>query len=245
MKFFEKIKRLVSSNEVKEASTDLLEDVGNTLLGNPVSGAKVLISVLKSPEFIQQQIFWAKLQALLEGLDLDEDEMLQMSAALAKDGNKDDNVVRLVSYIDRAESLRKVDCFVNVTRCLLAGYIDLELYFRICQAVTNTQLEDLMYLRGHISEQDLRYNRNVQGLITTGLMATSIVGADQRYSFTPLADDVDRFAVSFKDVDRYPDPTSKTKERKTSLKLPPQLWGEMKDGSLDFSGAAKDVASIK
>ena len=31
---------------------------------------------------------------------------------------------------------------------------------------------------------------------------------DQKYSFTPFAEVVDRFAISYDDVERYPNPTS-------------------------------------
>ena len=60
----------------------------------------------------------------------------------------------------------------------------------------------------HIDEEDLVYNSYVQGLLTTGLMYQSVIdGNDEsKYSFTPLAGLVDQYAVSYENLERYPNP---------------------------------------
>ena len=156
MKFLDRAKSLKDSEAVKTGGLSLLEDIGNALFGNPLSAAKVLY---KGPAFIRDLTFVSKFEAFLMGLDLDEEEMLQLAAKFAEDGNKNDNAVRLVSCLERVDTLKKINCLVNATRCLLASFISMDEYFRICQAIDNTLLEDLMFLREHIDEEDLEYSR--------------------------------------------------------------------------------------
>ena len=82
-----------------------------------------------------------------------------------------------------------------------------ETYFRICHTITNTLEDDLAFLGEHIFETDLPYNISIQGLFTSGLMYQSVIDAngDQKYSFTPLAQIVDRYAISSNNIERYPD----------------------------------------
>ena len=66
----------------------------------------------------------------------------------------------------------------------------------------------MSFLKDHIDEEDLVYNSYVQGLLTTGLMYQSVIdGNDEsKYSFTPLARLVDQYAVSYENLERYPNP---------------------------------------
>lgn len=112
-----------------------------------------------------------------------------------------------MNIIDRAETLQKISYLINATRCLLENLIDRETYFRICHTITNTLEDDLAFLGEHIFETDLPYNISIQGLFTSGLMYQSVIDAngDQKYSFTPLAQIVDRYAISSNNIERYPD----------------------------------------
>ena len=114
--------------------------------------------------------------------------------------------------IDRAETQQKIRYLINATRCLLADFIDRPTYsyFRLCHAITHTLEEDLLFLKEHIKEKDLPYSTYTQGLLTVGLMYQSVLdgNGEQKYSFTPVARLVDRFAVSYDDVERYPNPQS-------------------------------------
>lgn len=208
MKPIEKAKSLISRGEIQEASTNVFEDTINALLGDPVSIGKIIIAFAKSPFFIREQLFWAKIEAFLNGVYLNEDDCAKLRAKLTEDGEKGDNPCRLVECIDRAETQQKIHYLINATRCLLADFIDLPTYFRICHAVTHTLDEDLLFLKEHIRESDFPYSVYAQGLLTSGLMYQSVIDANgnQRYSFTPIAEQVDRFAVSYNDVERYPNP---------------------------------------
>lgn len=210
MEFVEQVRSLISRGEIQEASVNILEDILNAILGDPVSVGKVIIALTKSPFFAREQLFWSKIETFLNGVYLNEDDCAKLRAKLTENGEKGDNPCRLVECIDRAETQRKIRYLINATRCLLVDFIDLPTYFRICYAVTHTLDEDLLFLKEHISESDFPYSVYTQGLLTSGLMYQSVIDAngDQKFSFTPIAEQVDRFAVSYEDVERYPNPAA-------------------------------------
>lgn len=104
MNCIERIKSLISNGEIQEASINILEDVINAVLGDPVSIGKIIIALTKSPFFIREQLFWTKMEIFLNGVYLSEDDCEKLSVKLTKDGEKDDNAFRLVESIDKAET---------------------------------------------------------------------------------------------------------------------------------------------
>ena len=119
MKFTEQIKGLISRGEIQEASTNMLEDTINAVLGDPISIGKIIIAITKSPFFLREQLFWTKMEAFLNGVYLSEDDCAKLRATLTEDGEKEDNSLRLVESIDRAETQQKIRYLINATRCLL------------------------------------------------------------------------------------------------------------------------------
>lgn len=229
MKFTEQIKGLVSRGEVQEASTNMLEDTINAILGDPISAGKVMLAIAKSPFFVREQLFWSKIEAFLNGVYLDVDDCARLRTKLTECGAKGDNPCRLVECIDRAETQQKIRYLINATRCLLADFIDLSTYFRICHAVTHTLEEDLCFLREHIKEGNLPYDQFTQGLLSAGLMYQSVVdgNGNQKYSFTPIAKIVDQYAISYDNVERYPNPTIRANQGKApQINIPSMEWTE-------------------
>ena len=56
MRFIEQIKGLVSRGEVQEASTNMLEDTINAILGDPISAGKLMLAIAKFPFCIYSPI---------------------------------------------------------------------------------------------------------------------------------------------------------------------------------------------
>ena len=227
MNCIEKIKGLISNGEIKEASTNMLEDAINAVLGDPVSIGKIIIALAKSPFFVREQLFWAKMEAFLNGVYLSEDDCAKLRAKLTKDGEKEDNAFRLVESIDRAETQQKIRYLINATRCLLADFIDRPTYFRICHAITHTLDEDLAFLGEHINEEDIPHSLYTQGLFTAGLMYQSVIdgNGEQKYSFTSIAKNVDQYAVSYENVERYPNPkVLKANQESPTVSIPALEW---------------------
>ena len=212
MKYIEQIKGLVARGEVQEASKNLLGDTLDALLGDPISAGRIIIALASSPFFIRDQLFWTKIEMFINGVYIEEDDCATLRAKLTENGEKQENALRLVECIDRAETQTKIRYLINATRCLLVNFVDHPTYFRICHAITHSLQEDLEFLSEHIYDEDIPYSVNVQGLLTSGLMYQSVIDGDgdQKYSFTPLAGIVDQYAVSYENIERYPNPASLT-----------------------------------
>ena len=208
MKFIERANKFIKEEEVKEASKDLLGDTIDAAMGNPASAGKVLIALAKAPFFIRERMFWDKMSVFLDGVYLDEKDCAKLRAKLTEKGKSRDNALRLIAYIDRSETEKKIKYLINATRCLLVDFIDRPMYFRICHAITHTLDEDLIFLGEHIGEEDIAYNAYVQGLVTTGLMTQTVFdgNGEQEYSFTTLAELVDRYAINYDNTEKYPNP---------------------------------------
>lgn len=208
MKFTEKMKLLAKSEKVQEETLNLLESIVDVLLGNPIAAGKIAIFLAKNPFFIRDQLFWEKMDAFLNGVYLDETDCRKLAQKLTEDGKNKDNPLRLIACIERAETLGKIEYLINATRSLLAGFIELPTYFRICYAVTHTMEEDLEFLKEHILEEEtFPYSIHIQGLLTSGLVhMTKVGGEENRYVFVPIAKLVDCFAVSYNNTERYPNP---------------------------------------
>lgn len=201
---------LIKSGEIKDATVDLLADLIEAIQGNPVSVGKVIYTLEKMPFLIRESLFWSKMEKYLKGVYVSEEDRSKLRAKLVEDGSSDENAKRLLECIDRAETTQKIRYLINATRCLLADFIDRTTFFRICRAITGTIDEDLLFVRDHILEnKNFEYSQAIQGLFISGLVTFSVIGGEPtQYAFTPLAEDVDRFAISYDNVDRYPDPTA-------------------------------------
>lgn len=184
-------------------------------------------ALAKSPFFVREQIFWTKIEAFLNGIYLNENDCAKLRAKLTEDGGKGDNPLRLVQSIDRAETQQKIQYLINATRCLLTDFIDRHTFFRICHAITHTLDEDLVFLGEHINEENISYSSYTQGLLTSGLMYQSVIdgNGNQKYSFTSIAKTVDQYAVSYENIERYPNPkVLKYDQASPTVSIPALEW---------------------
>lgn len=206
MTTIELAKRLISRDEIKKGTNDFLEDSVSAILGDPIAAAQIIYSLMKSPMFFREQLFWTKFEMFLNGIDVTEDERSSFCAKLTLDGAKKENVYRLIQAIDHAETNGKVNYLINVSRCLSAAFIEHPVYFRICHIITNSLEEDLDFLKEHIVEDsEYEYGDIIQGLMNNGLMYQSVLDAngDNRYRFTSLAEVIDRYSLSYNNIERY------------------------------------------
>ena len=185
---------------------NILTELLNALDSNPL---KITKTMVKYSLYFQDYLFLRKIQKFFTGIQLTKEDQLKLCSKLIEYGTKEENFYRLLEIINKADTEGKIHYIINATRCLLSDFIDIQLYFRICAAITNNLYEDLKFLEQHIFESDIPYEYPVQGLYSTGLMYQSVLGQDTKYSFTPIARDVDRFALSYQNVERYPNPLVK------------------------------------
>lgn len=183
-----------------EHVTNIVENIIEAILGNPLSLAKLLKNLSESPYLIQNEIFFFKFNQFITGITMSSATAKEdLSQKLREVGEPTDNAFRLIEYISRAETKPKIQYLINITINLLHDQIDLSTYFRICALVIHTLDEDLLFLKDHFQCQSLPYSISVQGLLSNGLMHQSVMDAslngNQQYRFTPIAKQVRAFAL--------------------------------------------------
>lgn len=206
---FEIMKKLGADKEVTECVGSIVDDAIDFLLGDTAAIGRITYKIAQMPFFIHEKLFWEKMELMLSGSFSDKEEQLKFAAKLTENGKNGDNPRRLIECIDRIDTKKKIGYLINATRCFLADFIDLNMYFRLCHLITNTLYEDILFLRENIvsEEEYLPYSIEAESLTASGLMYKSIIGGkEDKYSFTPIAEDFDKYAVSYDDVDRYPNP---------------------------------------
>lgn len=210
MSIIDDAKALIANGDIHDIEANLFFDTIEAVCGNPVAVAKIIYALAKSPFFLRDKLLWIKVEQYLTGVYVSEEDRAKLRAKLTENGSSDENSKRLLECIDRAETKGKIQYLINATRCFLADFIDRTTFFRICHVIAGTIDEDLVFVRDHITEQqNFEYSQTIQGLFVSGLVTFSTIGGEPtRYAFTPLAEDVDRFAISYDNVDRYPDPTT-------------------------------------
>lgn len=171
MKVLELAKELISRDEIEDGTVNLLEDSVSAIFGDPIAAAKVIYSLIKSPMFFREQLFWGKFEMFLNGIDTTVDERAAFCAKLTLNGTSKENTYRLIQAIDHAETKGKINYLINASKCLSSDFIDLPFYFRICHIIINSLEEDLNFLKEHIIDNsDYEYGDIIQGLMNSGLV---------------------------------------------------------------------------
>lgn len=120
-----------------------------------------------------------------------------------------ENIMLLVQYIDKAETLTIIDYMVNASRAAGNQLITEQEYYRILWALTNTFPSDLHYFRTMaIGEEPIPGNTKIIGLAQSGLMITAGMDGkktpeDQDYVVTKFGKLVDMYALSLDEEERY------------------------------------------
>lgn len=198
------------SGELKKDIINLTVNVLDACTGSISAIKSVVCSVIEAPTTIRRSIFISNITRFLNSLDLTEKQQKELREALEENGRAVENVNRILLCIDKIETDKKIDFVINATKALSNKEISLSDYFRICQIVSNTLEEDLIYLKEHILNEDkirndVPYNTNVQGLLTSGLMYQTLLrlNGGQGYYFTNIAVLVDRYALSYLETNKY------------------------------------------
>lgn len=155
MDILKKAQLLLRDPRIQSDSGDFLADCIDAISGAPLPIAKILFRVGQSLLSLGDAIFWRKYQRFLEGVYPTEAEGREFAAKLASDGKSQENALRLISCIDRADTIQKIDYLINASRTLSVGFIDLPTYFRICHAIESCIAEDLVFfIRPYLGNRD-------------------------------------------------------------------------------------------
>lgn len=210
MSIIDDANELLNDVDVKNAAFDLLSDSKDALSGSLFAVAKILFSAIHTPFALRDKIFWMKFRKFLGGVFTTEEQKAKFAAKLASKGDKNDNAIRLLSCIEKSDTQQKIEYLINASRCLCADFITFEEYFRICHIITQSVLEDLKFVAENLSDSEFVYSLPIQGLLATGLVMQTTYSFEpdgvQKYKFTPLAKLIDCYALSYGNVNRYPNP---------------------------------------
>lgn len=117
--------------------------------------------------------------------------------------------MRIVEVIGKNETEDSLQFVINATKSVLLGLISTTDYFRIIKAITDTLLEDLLFLSENITKNSrFKGNTQVLALERSGLMIMAGIDANegvesQSYVFTTFGKMVDQYALSFENEKRF------------------------------------------
>ncbi|GEM_PF-3882943 len=170
MNIIEKAELLISSDEVKEASVDLIGDILSAMHGNIMSTAKVIKSCKGSVAFIETQLFLERFEAFLSGICTDDKNIRSMGEILNKYEQDPEFAKRILDKIIKVDTLQKTKYITNLTLSLRYGYLTKKEYLILCRIVVNVIEEDLQYLKQHITRNTIESNEFTEELQDHGLV---------------------------------------------------------------------------
>lgn len=209
----------MSENEIQksfgEIKKQIIELIFIAIDGKSLSPSIVknlAMEIAKMPIKIKDAIFWNKFYLFLSGVNEiqnNNSKAIRLSDKLfGNENKKQENGMRLLSYIDKAESEEKVQYMINATRSLLLNLICLEDYFRIIRAIVETLNEDIVYFSKIAESTDIiKGNINILALSRSGLVIQAGIDGNesvekQDYVITDFGRMVDRYAISLENDER-------------------------------------------
>ena len=208
----EEIQGFIEELDVSTISGEMLDNMIGMLMLDPIAYKNFAKQIAKMPFLIKDAYYWSKFHLFVTGVKNAEKELgkgVKLSNKLFDTTkNKRQNGMRLLGYIDKADSEQKINYYVNATKSLLLGLISNTDYFRIMKALMETLNEDLEYLADIAIKEDVhRGNMQLLALERSGLVLQAVFDANesvenQSYAISRLGKYVDCFAVSFEDEER-------------------------------------------
>lgn len=192
--------------------TEIIDNAIGTMMMDPVA-IKNLVKIIGSmPTLIREAIYWNKFYMFVKGIRRVEDDLgesVRLSNKLFDNPeNKKQNGMRLLGYVDKADSEEKINYYINVTRSLLMGCINNGEYFRIIKSIAETLNEDLEYLSKIATTSNvIKGNIQILALERSGLVLQAGIDANesieaQNYAISNLGRMVDKYAISLEDEER-------------------------------------------
>lgn len=226
----EELRSLIDELNIKENCAELIDNAIGMLMLDPVATKNFTVQIAKMPIMIRDAIYWNKFYMFVTGINKIQDDLgssIKLSNKLFGDSkSKEQNGMRLLGYIDKADSKQKVDYYINATRSLLMGNIDNTDYFRIMKVVSETLNEDLEYL-AEIAENTSVIRGNIQllALERSGLVIQAGIDANesietQNYSVSNFGRMVDHYAISLEDDNRQNYYKNEVVQHKLEVDLP-------------------------
>lgn len=202
-------------------NTENFSLVVRSICGDMTAPIQLFAKIGKVVLTIPDICFYKKFESFLKYNQFSEDEYAELSDWIVSYGEKEENALRIINYINNAKSMKKIHYYSNVTRCALSFKLNMSLYFRICNVIDFVFEEDLKFLADNIIDNyDKNFEPNycTQSLHAVGLMDfNDTIGNFGKYKFNNMSKLVDVCAVSFGNETRYPNPKEEIDKIKAEL----------------------------
>lgn len=198
--------------DIKDNFTELIDNAIGMLTLDPIAIKNLTTQMVKMPIIIRDAIYWSKFYMFILGINKIQEDLggsIKLSNILFDNSkNREQNGMRLLGYIDKADSKQKVNYYINSTKSLLMGNISNTDYFRIMKAVSETLNEDLEYLAEIVENKNvIKGNIQLLALERSGLVIQARIDTNenietQYYAVSNLGRMVDNYAISLDNDDR-------------------------------------------
>lgn len=202
---------LIELKDIETELEDIVDPLVELLFPEQAAVASVAHVALRIPGTIRDYRLYQKFKKFITAIrEKDISDSIKFSSQLF--GNPDtarENALRLVQYIDKAETLTVVDYMVNASRAVGNQMISESQYYRILWVLSNTYSDDLHYFRLiAVADDVVKGNTQIIALSQSGLMISAGIDAnrsaeDQDYAVTSFGIMVDRYALSYADEERW------------------------------------------
>ena len=143
-------------------------------------------NLAKDVKNIPNMLFYSKLEKFLSGIGEIEYEKRIKFISKFVNGQEDIFAGKVLHIIDKIDDENKSLILANLFRCLCYENINLSMYFRLCNIVNNTILEDLAYLLSNEKTVLFTLNLNVDTLCKIGLIQKTSMGTVNNYEILGL-----------------------------------------------------------
>ncbi len=214
---------MTDKNEIitSKESIELIKSIVLALSLDPIGIAELTAILVDKSYTAIQRIPYTQMKRYIDGVKKVEDDLggaCKLSDKLFSDPDKrEDNAMRVYKMVTSTETTKKIDYMINATRSMLLGLIDVEMMFRIFQAINETLPEDLVFLSNLIEQEGpFAGNIRIHALSRAGLMITAGIDSnadveEQGYHISSLGYMVDKYSLSLNDEDRWKWHNSKNK----------------------------------
>lgn len=207
---YENLVNVLKDENVNDTGNELIEDAAGVLMGDPVSVAKLIKATVSLPVTVRDALYITKFKAFLKGVYREADDPVRLCQKLFGDEKTNrSNAMRVLQIIDKTENEDSLQFIINATRAVLLDLINVDMYYRICRAITDTLYEDLIFLQKNVFRSEpIKGDHSVHGLSRSGLMILAGIDSnadinEQEYCISNLGRAVDQYALSFENEEHW------------------------------------------
>lgn len=196
---------VVRTKEAEELKKKSIENFIYLMLGNSTAGKKLALDAVKFAYQIPNLIFFNKMRKFLECSygEIELEKRVKFSGKFLDDDYKK-YVKRQVELINSINDENKIDYLANLTRAVILGFIDVNVYFKLAYIINQTTTEELEYLSENIN-RTIENNVYTFSLQQAGLIQQVVdIGRSGGvcYKYTSFATNLYKFALKFNEKDR-------------------------------------------